>query len=108
MVFYILKTAIILTSEAAIKKFSVSIAVLKLFIQGVFMWTFRTGSTFDLWVKGGGGGGGGSFFNNFNNFLPAPAGIYLLKVNNRNTRTRCEICSMLTLTPMASFWCLYC
>ena len=22
-----------------------------------------------------------------------PAGIYLLKVNNRNTRTRCEICS---------------
>ena len=61
MVFYILKTAIILTSEAAIKKFSVSIAVLKLFIQGVFMWTFRTGSTFDLWVKGGGGGGGCPF-----------------------------------------------
>ena len=29
-----------------------------------------------------------------------PAGIYLLKVNNRNTRTRCEICSELTLkTP---------
>ena len=29
-----------------------------------------------------------------------PAGIYLLKVNNRNTRTRCEICSMLTIkTP---------
>ena len=25
-----------------------------------------------------------------------PAGIYLLKVNNRNTRTRCEICSKLT------------
>ena len=22
-----------------------------------------------------------------------PVGIYLLKVNNRNTRTRCEICS---------------
>ena len=33
-----------------------------------------------------------------------PAGIYLLKVNNRNTRTRCEICLKLT---MASFWCLY-
>ena len=33
------------------------------------------------------------------NFL-LPAGIYLLKVNNRNTRTRCEICSKLTLkTP---------
>ena len=29
-----------------------------------------------------------------------PAGIYLLKVNNRNTRTRCEICSNLTIkTP---------
>ena len=27
-----------------------------------------------------------------------PSGIYLLKVNNRNTRTRCEICSRLT-TP---------
>ena len=25
------------------------------------------------------------------------AGIYLLKVNNRNTRTRCEICSKLTV-----------
>ena len=49
-----------------------------------------------------------------------PAGIYLLKVNNRNTRTRCEICSKLTVkipeqrnkdtrtTPMASFWYLYC
>ena len=29
-----------------------------------------------------------------------PAGIYLLKVNNRNTRKRCEICSKLTIkTP---------
>ena len=29
-----------------------------------------------------------------------PAGIYLLKVNNRNTRARCEICSKLTVkTP---------
>ena len=26
-----------------------------------------------------------------------PAGIYLLKVNNRNIRTRCEICSELTI-----------
>ena len=24
-----------------------------------------------------------------------PAGIYLLKANNKNTRTRCEICSKL-------------
>ena len=32
--------------------------------------------------------------------LNNPAGIYLLKVNNRNTRTRCEICSKLTIkTP---------
>ena len=29
-----------------------------------------------------------------------PFSIYLLKVNNRNTRTRCEICSKLTIkTP---------
>ena len=29
-----------------------------------------------------------------------PVGIYLVKVNNRNTRTRCEICSKLTIkTP---------
>ena len=45
-------------------------------------------------------------------FLVNPAGIYLLKVNNRNTRTRCEICSKLIIkTPerrLASFWCLYC
>ena len=27
-----------------------------------------------------------------------PAAIYLPKVNNRNTRTRCEICSKSTLT----------
>ena len=26
-----------------------------------------------------------------------PAGIYLLKINNRNTRTRREICSELTI-----------
>ena len=32
-------------------------------------------------------------------------GIYLLKVNNTDTRTRCEVCSKLT---MASFGCLYC
>ena len=32
-------------------------------------------------------------------------GIYLLKVNNRNTRTRCEICSKLTLkTPERRQW----
>ena len=41
------------------------------------------------------------------NYKLYPAGIYLLKVNNRNTRTRCEICSKLTIkTPerrLASF-----
>ena len=38
-----------------------------------------------------------------------PAGNYMFKVNNRNTRTRCEICSMLTIkTPERTFWCLYC
>ena len=26
-----------------------------------------------------------------------PAGIYLFKVNNRNNRTKCEICSELTI-----------
>ena len=31
-----------------------------------------------------------------------PANIYLLKVNNRNTRRKCEICSKLTIkTPDA-------
>ena len=34
-----------------------------------------------------------------------PAGIYLLKVNNRNSRTRCEICSKLTIKiPERSQW----
>ena len=30
-----------------------------------------------------------------------PAGIYMFKVNNRNTRTRCEICLKFTIkTPL--------
>ena len=34
-----------------------------------------------------------------------PANIYLLKVNNRNTRKRCEICSKLTIkTPEQRQW----
>ena len=33
-----------------------------------------------------------------------PSGYYLLKVNNRNTRARCEICSKLTInTPERRF-----
>ena len=36
---------------------------------------------------------------------PCPAGIYLLNVNNRNTRTRYEICSKLTIkTPERRQW----
>ena len=38
-------------------------------------------------------------------FCVCPAGIYLLKVNNRNTRTRCEICLKLTIkTPERCQW----
>ena len=38
-------------------------------------------------------------------FVPIPAGIHLLRVNNRNTRTRCEICSKLTIkTPEQRQW----
>ena len=35
-----------------------------------------------------------------------PAGINLLKVNNKNTRTRCEICSKLTIKTLDGCqWC---
>ena len=41
-----------------------------------------------------------------------PAGIYLLQVNNRNTRTRCDMFKVnnkdTRATPVASFWYLYC
>ena len=41
----------------------------------------------------------------FEKILPA-ANIYLLKVNNKNTRKRCEICSKLTIkTPERRHWC---
>ena len=34
-----------------------------------------------------------------------PADNYMFKVNNRNTRTRCEICSKLTIkTPEGRHW----
>ena len=54
-------------------------------------------------------------FSQYSEAIHLPVDIYLLKVNNTNTRTRCEICSKLTIktperrrtTPMASFWCLY-
>ena len=39
------------------------------------------------------------YFNSFPKIIPKaiPAGIYLLNVNYRNTRARCEICSKLTI-----------
>ena len=40
-----------------------------------------------------------------------PAGNYMFKVNNRNTRAKCEICLKFKdtrTTLMASFWYLYC
>ena len=47
-----------------------------------------------------------------NIFWYSPAGNYMFKVNNRNTRTSCEIYSKVTIrTPEwrhASFWCVYC
>ena len=33
-----------------------------------------------------------------------PTGNYMLKVSNRNTRTRCEICSELIKTPERQQW----
>ena len=36
---------------------------------------------------------------------PLPTGSYIFKVNNRNTRIRCEICSKLTTkTPERRQW----
>ena len=41
----------------------------------------------------------------FHVFGKYPVGIYLLKVNNRKTRTRCELCSMLKIkTPEGRHW----
>ena len=35
-----------------------------------------------------------------------PTGNYMFKVNNRNTKTRCKICSKLTIkTPGGHPWC---
>ena len=36
----------------------------------------------------------------YNSCLKVPAKIYLLKVNNRNTRARCEVCSKLTIKTL--------
>ena len=43
--------------------------------------------------------------NIFHKLFCFPAAIYLLTVNNRNPRTRCEICSKLTIkTPERRHW----
>ena len=53
----------------------------------------------------------GHFSRSENELSKTPSRHYLLKVNNRNTRTRCEICPKLTIkTPercLAIFCCLY-
>ena len=42
---------------------------------------------------------------NFHICISVPACNYLFKVNNRNTRTRCELCSQLTIkTPELRHW----
>ena len=41
----------------------------------------------------------------FFSFFPIPAGNYMFKDNDRNTRTRCEICSKLTVKiPKRRHW----
>ena len=45
------------------------------------------------------------FHANFFTITAFPAGIYMLKVNSRNTGTRCEICSKVTIkTPGRRQW----
>ena len=46
-----------------------------------------------------------SLFFSYFRFFINPAGIYLLKVSNRNTRTICKICSkLLVKTPERRQW----
>ena len=46
------------------------------------------------------------WFQEFQRFLWNLGGTYLLKSNNRNNRTRCEICSKLTIKkPEQRQWC---
>ena len=51
-------------------------------------------------------GHGKSIKNHFKNSSSySPPGNYMFRVNNRNTRTRCEICSKLTIkTPQQRHW----
>ena len=43
------------------------------------------------------------FFDNFDTKLPA--NIYLFRVNNRNTKKKCEICSKLAITTSEQHHC---
>ena len=36
-----------------------------------------------------------------------PVGNYMFKVNNRNTRTKCEICSKLTIDTTERRYCVF-
>ena len=48
-------------------------------------------------------------FLNFNPVHGLLKDNYMFKVNNRNTRRRCEICSKLTMNIFHTlFWCFYC
>ena len=56
--------------------------------------------------------------NYLNKIMCYPAGNYMYKVNNRNIRTRCEICSKLAIKRLSLlltlnifhtfFWCFFC
>ena len=37
-----------------------------------------------------------------------PAADYIFKVNNRNTRASCEVCSKLTIKAPKRHYCIYC
>ena len=40
------------------------------------------------------------YFATLIKLITYPAGIYLLKVNNKNTRKRCDVCSKLTIKTL--------
>ena len=46
-----------------------------------------------------------ALYNALHKIAVNPVDIYMFKVNNRNTRTRCEICSKVTIkTPERRHW----
>ena len=69
--------------------------------QAPFSENLAGGSTPPQQKMGGGRGGGGAHYVS----AIFSAGIYLVKTNNGNTRTMCEICSKLTIKiPEQSHW----